>query len=111
MSGEYFAHNAMMPRSVRAPSPELNYEWHRWYNTQTGQWLTQDPLGLQAGPSGCNQIFWGSLGIAALAGYSVQSCSITWKTAIRPGFLRKRHPTAVHSHPKKTWVHPPLPAV
>ena len=34
--------------SVR-PLSELNYEWHRWYNAQTGQWLTQDPLGLQAG--------------------------------------------------------------
>jgi RHS repeat-associated protein len=29
----------------------LNREDHRWYNPLTGQWTTQDPLGLQPGPN------------------------------------------------------------
>jgi RHS repeat-associated protein len=29
----------------------LNYDWHRWYNPQTQQWMTQDPLLLQPGPN------------------------------------------------------------
>jgi hypothetical protein len=45
---------------------------------------------------------------SAPAGHSVKSVRIGWETAIQSGFLRKRHPAAVHSHPKRSWLHPPI---
>jgi RHS repeat-associated protein len=37
--------------SLHEVTTGFNYELNRWYNPQTGQWTTEDPLGLQAGPN------------------------------------------------------------